>query len=61
MLTIQDDGVGMDPKAVKGEGRLGLISMEERARSVNGKLTITSRPGHGTQISLEVPLPVDNL
>jgi PAS domain S-box-containing protein len=59
-LTIQDDGVGMDPKTIKGEGKLGLISMEERARSENGNLTITSQPGHGTQISLEVPLPVDN-
>jgi PAS domain S-box-containing protein len=61
VLTIQDHGAGFDPKAVKGRGGLGLISMEERARSVKGRLTITSRLGHGTQISLEVPLPVDNL
>ena len=60
VLTIQDDGVGFDPKAVKGRGGLGLISMEERAHSVNGKLTITSQLGHGTQISLEAPLPVRN-
>ncbi len=59
LLTIQDAGVGFDRKTVKGRGGLGLISMEERARSVNGKLTITSQPGRGTQISLEVPLPVD--
>ena len=58
VLTIQDDGVGFDPKAVKGRGGLGLIGMEERAHSVNGKLTITAQPGHGTQISLEAPLPV---
>ena len=61
VLTIHDDGDGFDRKAVKGRGGLGLISMEERARSVNGKLTIASRLGHGTQLSLEVPLPVDNL
>jgi PAS domain S-box-containing protein len=60
VLTIQDDGVGFDRKAVKGRGGLGLISMEERALSVNGKLTITSQPGHGTQISLEVPLQGGN-
>jgi signal transduction histidine kinase len=30
VLTIQDDGAGFDPKAVKGHGGLGLISMEER-------------------------------
>jgi PAS domain S-box-containing protein len=61
MLTIHDDGAGFDRPSVKGHGGLGLISMEERARSVNGKLTITSLPVHGTKISLEVPLPVDNL
>ncbi len=60
MLAIQDDGAGFDPKAVKGTGRLGLISMEERARSVKGKLTITTQPGRGTQIALQVPMPVPN-
>ena len=59
VLTIQDDGAGFDPKAVKGKGGLGLISMKERAHSVNGKLTITAQLGHGTQIALEVPLPVE--
>jgi PAS domain S-box-containing protein len=61
VLTIQDDGAGFDPKAVKGYGGLGLISMKERAHSVDGKLSITAQPGHGTQIALGVPLPVDNL
>ena len=56
VVTIQDDGAGFDPKAVKGHGRLGLISMKERAHLVNGKLTITTQPGHGTQIALEVPV-----
>jgi len=57
VLTIQDDGAGFDTKAVKGHGGIGLISMQERAYSVNGELTITSQPGHGTQIFLEIPLP----
>jgi PAS domain S-box-containing protein len=58
VLTIQDDGFGFDSKAVKGNGGLGLISMKERAHSVNGKLTITAALGHGTRISLEAPLAV---
>jgi signal transduction histidine kinase len=61
VLTIKDDGAGFVPNGVKRPSGLGLISMEERARSVNGKLTIESQPGLGTQISLEVPLPVENL
>ena len=60
VLTIQDDGAGFDPEAVKGHGGIGLISMEERARLVKGKLTITSALGHGAQISLAIPLQIDN-
>jgi signal transduction histidine kinase len=60
VLTIQDDGAGFDPEAVKGHGGIGLISMEERARLVKGKLTITAELGHGTQVSIEAPLPVGN-
>jgi PAS domain S-box-containing protein len=60
VLTIQDDGAGFDLKAVKGHGGLGLIGTKERAHLVKGKLTITSQPGHGTQITLAVPLQVGN-
>ena len=50
-LTIADDGDGFDCQNVQGKGGLGLIGMEERARLVNGKLTITSQPGSGTRIA----------
>jgi PAS domain S-box-containing protein len=60
-LSIADDGAGFDQEAVKGRGGLGLIGMEERARLVNGKLSIAARPGHGTRIALEVPLPASSL
>jgi signal transduction histidine kinase len=56
VLTVADDGAGFDPEAVKGRGGLGLIGMEERARLVKGKLTIAAKPGHGTRITVEVPL-----
>ena len=57
-LSVTDDGRGFDPEAVKSRGGLGLIGMEERANLVKGKLSITSRPGHGSRIDMEVPLPV---
>ena len=60
VLTIQDDGAGFDPEAVKGHGGIGLISMKERAHSVKGILIITAQPGHGTQVSMEAPLPIGN-
>lgn len=36
--------------------RLGPISIKERARSVGGVLTVESTPGHGSRLTIEVPL-----
>ena len=56
-LSVEDDGIGFDVEAVKERGGLGLVSMEERARLVNGALSIEAQPGHGARISLIIPLP----
>jgi signal transduction histidine kinase len=55
-LVVTDDGAGFDPAdpALRAR-RLGLTSMEERARALGGRLSIDSRPGVGTTVSLEVP------
>jgi len=60
-LAIADDGTGFDLEAVKGRGGLGLIGVEERVRLVNGKITITAEPRHGTRIAVRVPLSSDRL
>jgi two-component system CheB/CheR fusion protein len=54
-LSLEDDGIGFTPKAVKGKGGLGLVSIGERARIVGGALSIESKPGDGTRISVRVP------
>jgi signal transduction histidine kinase len=55
-LAVADDGVGFDPDEPGLRARrLGLTSMEERAQALGGKVTIASRPGNGTTVSLEVP------
>ncbi len=54
-LVIEDDGVGFDQKEVKGRGGLGMVGMEERVRLIHGTLRVTTKPGRGTQIALEVP------
>ena len=51
-LTVEDDGVGFDPRRV-GEDRHGLRGMRERARLAGGTLRIASRPG--TSIVVKVP------
>ncbi|MEU2855669.1 GAF domain-containing sensor histidine kinase [Streptomyces syringium] len=55
-LRVTDDGQGFDPSAVRRAGRhLGLVSMRDRASGVGGRLTVTSEPGKGTTIEMEVP------
>lgn len=55
-LRVADDGAGFDPADPSLRARrLGLTSMEERARALGGRLTIASQPGQGTTVELEVP------
>ena len=55
-VAVADDGVGFDPdEPGLRSRRLGLTSMEERARALGGTLSIESRPGAGTTVVLEVP------
>ena len=55
-LAIRDLGVGFDMEsAMRGKG-LGLTSMRERVRLVNGSIAIQSTPMHGTMIQVRVPL-----
>lgn len=59
LLTVRDDGPGFDPRSVvrrAGRESWGLTSMRERAELIGAKLTVASRPGHGTEIALELPL-----
>jgi signal transduction histidine kinase len=54
-LRIEDTGDGFDLDEARKKGGLGLISMEERVRLVNRKLTIRSQPVKGTTITAFVP------
>lgn len=52
-VSIADNGVGMDdPPARTG---LGLRGIEERARDLDGTLTIGSTPGGGTALTIHIP------
>src|ERR1700722_6568450 len=52
-LTVSDQGVGI-AGATAGRG-LGLVSIRERARLVNGTIEVRSRAGEGVTIELQVP------
>jgi PAS domain S-box-containing protein len=59
-LTVLDSGIGFDPEAaINGRG-LGLISMQERVSLVKGTISIASNLMCGTEISVRVPVNVDN-
>jgi signal transduction histidine kinase len=53
LLEVADDGVGFDPQAPAARSRrLGLTSMEERARRIGGTLEIRSASNAGTTVRL---------
>ncbi|MBV8135768.1 MAG: PAS domain S-box protein, partial [Deltaproteobacteria bacterium] len=54
-LRIVDKGDGFDVNEARKKGGLGLISMEERVRLVNGKIDVHSKPGMGTTVEVHVP------
>ena len=60
-LEVRDSGCGFDPSAVRGKPGLGLASMKERVRLVEGELTVSSEPEKGTSIEVRIPLPEEGL
>jgi signal transduction histidine kinase len=60
--TIRDDGAGFKVRRSQGTPRkgLGLVAMRERVSAIGGTLQIESRPGHGTEISIRLPLEVND-
>jgi signal transduction histidine kinase len=56
-LTIVDNGIGMDVEQVRRrKAGLGMLSIQERARLLNGAVTWRSSPGSGTEVRAWLPL-----
>jgi signal transduction histidine kinase len=54
-LRVSDQGVGFDP-LIRSRRGLGLISMEERIKFLQGSLVLKSQPGNGTELKARIPL-----
>jgi len=54
-LQVSDSGKGFDVETFKNGGGLGLISIEERLRLLQGSCEIYSAPGRGTRLVVTVP------
>lgn len=59
VLTVADDGAGYDPAHSPGpaEGHFGVQGMKERVARLDGILEIDTRPGDGTRLTAQLPLP----
>jgi PAS domain S-box-containing protein len=55
--TVEDDGSG-GAEASAGSGLVGLI---DRVEALGGRFALDSPPGHGTRISIEMPLIAETI
>lgn len=60
LIEIKDDGQGFNVFEAESSafkrGRLGLVSMHQRADALGGKLSISSEPKQGAKVTLSIPL-----
>jgi signal transduction histidine kinase len=55
-LEVVDNGVGIADDDLNGKKSLGLLGMHERALLFGGEVKITGTPGHGTRVSVSIPM-----
>lgn len=60
-MSIEDNGHGFAPDALDDASRRtwGLLGMRERAALLHGSCAITSRPGQGARVQVDIPDPMD--
>jgi signal transduction histidine kinase len=54
-ISVSDDGIGFEPG--RHRDGLGLRGIEERVKELNGVMTVSSIPGAGTTLSIQLPVP----
>lgn len=54
-LTVEDDGAGFDPAALKGDGA-GIRNVRNRVEFLGGKIEMDASPGKGTSVYIEIPM-----
>jgi len=58
-LVVSDNGQGFDMRTESRCAGLGLVGMRERIKLVDGKITLNSAPGYGTDIHVIVPVAIN--
>ena len=54
-LVVRDNGKGITQSQAFGSKSLGIIGMQERARSWGGDVTFRAVPGQGTTVTVQIP------
>ena len=57
VLAVRDNGTGFEDSRKESGASLGIASMRERMRLLDGAVEVDSAPGRGTTITAWVPLP----
>lgn len=58
LIKLTDNGCGFETNAPRSTGHYGLTIMQERAEDIQSFLSVSSTPGHGATLVLQLPLPV---
>jgi signal transduction histidine kinase len=53
-IAVEDDGIGMDTQLPRTG--MGLNNIKHRVNNLNGKMSVSSSPGKGTAINIELPV-----
>lgn len=54
LLTIADNGIGFD--VMKADSGNGLSNMQKRAEAIKGRISVQSKPGEGTKVTVNIPV-----
>jgi signal transduction histidine kinase len=55
-VTVEDDGIGFDPKSIEKNKGIGWSNINTRINFLKGKLDLQSIPGNGTSVQLTFEL-----
>ncbi|WP_340201083.1 ATP-binding protein [Ascidiimonas sp. W6] len=55
-ILIEDNGVGFNPSNLPKKEGMGLSSIKRRVEVIGGNFHIDSQPGHGTTVSIDIPV-----
>ncbi len=56
VFEVEDNGVGIKKENIKSSNSIGLIGIQERANSFNGKVEFEGHPGKGTKITVKIAI-----